>query len=216
MNEMKTLTIEGVTYEIVDEKARENITELSEAIADLPAKEEIVADVLVAIGTPLAGAVDENNVITLGGELADGTYTLKYYNQGEYIEIGTLIISGGVAETEPDTTIIWELGTKIDSATGAETTGSTSYSASNYIEIVDEYTYTIAKNSNGLSGSVKVCYYDTDKNFISTSADVIVQTNETASAVVPLINGAKFFRLRLYADPSRVLDEHYTLTATKA
>lgn len=63
-------------------------------------KEEIVAEMLTALGTPMAGTVDEDNNIILGGELPDGTYTLKYYNQGEYIEIGKLVVSGGSGEAE--------------------------------------------------------------------------------------------------------------------
>lgn len=63
-------------------------------------KEEIVAETLTALGTPMAGTVDEDNNIILGGELPDGTYTLKYYNQGEYIEIGKLVVSGGSGEAE--------------------------------------------------------------------------------------------------------------------
>ena len=55
-------------------------------------QEAIVQQVITALGTPVFGRVDANNVITLTGELADGTYTLKYENaKGEVIEIGSLV-----------------------------------------------------------------------------------------------------------------------------
>lgn len=200
-------------------QARENIgavseTELSTEVTTqfAGAKEEIIAEVILAIGTPLAGIVDENNNIILNGELPDGTYTLKYYNQGEYIEIGTLVVSGGTGETAPDTTLVWEKGLKIDSSTGAETTGNTVYSASNYIEIVEGYTYTINKITTRPE-SVKVCYYDANKTFISTSGDVIGQTENQISATVPLIDGAAYFRIRLYGTVAKLEDGDFTLTA---
>lgn len=53
--------------------------------------EDIVQQVIAAIGTPVFGRVDENNNIILTGELVNGTYTLKYEDaEGNVIEIGTL------------------------------------------------------------------------------------------------------------------------------
>lgn len=44
-----------------------------------PADQEgIVQQVIAALGTPVFGRVDENKVVTLTGELADGTYTFRY------------------------------------------------------------------------------------------------------------------------------------------
>ena len=54
-------------------------------------KAEIVAYVLESIGCPVFGIVDENNHIVLNGNLADGTYTVKYeMEDGTTIEIGVL------------------------------------------------------------------------------------------------------------------------------
>ena len=95
-----TVTTASITSALGYTPAKQaDVTQLSEEIADYPTKEELVGEVLQALGTPMTGSVDENNVITLGGELADGTYTLKYYNEGEFIEIGTLVISNGGAST---------------------------------------------------------------------------------------------------------------------
>lgn len=54
-------------------------------------KEEIVQQVITALGTPVFGRVDADNNIILTGELADGVYTIKYEDkEGNVTEIGTL------------------------------------------------------------------------------------------------------------------------------
>ena len=54
-------------------------------------KTEMITAVLEAIGCPLFGVPDENKNILLSGNLADGTYTLKWQNEdGTYTDIGTL------------------------------------------------------------------------------------------------------------------------------
>ena len=54
-------------------------------------QEAIVQQVIAALGTPVFGRVDADNNIILTGELADGTYTVKYEDaDGEVTEIGTL------------------------------------------------------------------------------------------------------------------------------
>ena len=64
-----------------------------------------------AIGDVI-GTLDENNNIILTGELADGTYTLKYENaDGTYSEIGTLV----VAEAPEAEEIINQIPISIDS-----------------------------------------------------------------------------------------------------
>lgn len=54
-------------------------------------QEAIVQQVIAALGTPVFGRVDGENNIILTGELAEGTYTLKYEDgEGNVTEIGTL------------------------------------------------------------------------------------------------------------------------------
>lgn len=53
--------------------------------------EAIVQQVITALGTPVFGRVDAENNIILTGELAEGTYTIKYEDaEGNLTEIGTL------------------------------------------------------------------------------------------------------------------------------
>lgn len=207
--------------ELQDEQkaqARDNIGAASQA--DLEKQAEEIADQQTAIEelqealrlNPILGSIDENNNIILVGTLADGEYTLKYENGDEYIEIGTLVVGEGEPIEAPDTTLTLEAGLKIDSSTGAETTGNAGYSASNYIEIVDGFTYTVYKKSS-ISEGLKICYYDANKNFMSTSSDVIVSTASQTSAVIPLIDGASFFRLRIYGTASLLDEANWEVTA---
>ena len=54
-------------------------------------QEAIVQQVIAALGTPVFGRVDGENNIILTGELADGTYAVKYEDgEGNVVEIGTL------------------------------------------------------------------------------------------------------------------------------
>lgn len=54
-------------------------------------KEEIIQEVISALGTPVFGMVDTENNIILSGNLAQGSYTLKYENEdGSLTVIGTL------------------------------------------------------------------------------------------------------------------------------
>lgn len=147
------------------------------------------------IESDVVGVVDENNTITISGELPKGTYSLKYLNyDGSMTEIGELTVG---EEKAPNTTLTWSVGTKLDSSTGAES-ASSQYSASNYIEIIDGFEYTLKRTTAGYDS--KVCYYDENKNFISCSDESFVSiTNGDLEKTIPLIAGAKYFRFRAYA-----------------
>lgn len=176
-----------------------------------------------ATSSPLTGTVD-NNIITLAGDLTDGTYALRYYDNGKYIDIGTLTVSGG-ASTAPDTTLTWAVGTKIDTSTGAETTGTDMYSASNHVEVVDGYAYqfqydytTALANAPSAAKycSTKITYYDSNKKFLSCSSAIIdTPVSSDISVTVPIISGAKYFKIRLYVSSVYFKADYFTLTATK-
>lgn len=133
---------------------------------------------------------------------------------------------GGTVEP-PNTALTLEKGVKIDSSTGAETTGDGMYSASNFIDAVDGYSYrfaydydaAFAATSSSAAGvcSVRIAYYDADRHFLSCSANIIsspVDSNKNVS--VPIISGAKYFRVRLWLSVNIVKDEYLTLTAISA
>ena len=58
----------------------------------------IVAEVIQSLGgNPVFGYVDENNNIIVSGNLADGTYTVKYEQEdGSTVEIGALVLDNNV------------------------------------------------------------------------------------------------------------------------
>lgn len=59
-------------------------------------QESIVQQVIAALGTPVFGTVDAQNNIILSGNLADGTYVIKYEDaEGNLTEIGTLKSASG-------------------------------------------------------------------------------------------------------------------------
>lgn len=68
-------------------------------------QESIVQQVITAMGTPVFGRVDEANNIVLTGELAAGTYMLKYEDaEGNQAEIGTVKIDGAMVNQLPIST----------------------------------------------------------------------------------------------------------------
>lgn len=87
------------------------------------------------------GTLDEANNILLSGNLADGTYTLKYLNEdGTYTEIGTLEV-GAIPEPEPTKTNFFVVGGDgylnpgRAGSNGADRTDITTCLLSNYIEV---------------------------------------------------------------------------------
>ena len=94
-------------------------------------QEEIVQQVIAALGTPVFGRVDADNNIILTGELADGTYTLKYEDaEGNVTTIGTfdqgdVIVNMLTSSINSDKTPYnggqgWKTGYRLNSS-GAET-----------------------------------------------------------------------------------------------
>lgn len=57
------------------------VKQLAEKIAAIGTQEDIVQQVIAALGTPVFGTVDENRLITLTGVLADGTYNFQYEDE---------------------------------------------------------------------------------------------------------------------------------------
>ena len=86
----------------------------------------------------IIGTLDESNNILLTGNLADGTYTLKYENtDGTYTEVGTLEVGEIVAEPT-NLFVIGGDGYILNgrcSSTGDDRTGNNGFIVSNYIDI---------------------------------------------------------------------------------
>ena len=63
-------------------------------------QESIVQQVIAALGTPVFGTVDADNNIILTGNLADGTYAIKYEDaDGNVTDIGNIVLAPEVTYT---------------------------------------------------------------------------------------------------------------------
>lgn len=98
----KKLATEEYVGQIADQYAKKNevptttsqLVNDSGFLTDID-KNDIVDAVLVALGTPVFGTLDAENNIVLTGELAEGTYTLKYEQlDGTVSTIGTIEVEG--------------------------------------------------------------------------------------------------------------------------
>lgn len=105
----------------------------------------------------VVGVLDEANNILLSGNLADGTYTLKYeMEDGSYTTVGTLEV-GAIPEPEPQPTNFFVVGGEgylnpgRASSNGADRTDVPTSLLSNYIEVQngDEIYLYNAHSSNG-------------------------------------------------------------------
>lgn len=158
-------------------------------------QENIVQEVISAIGTPVFGRVDENNNIILEGNLAEGSYVFKFEDSNNnLINIGTV----NFGKTS-DIDLNLQFGI-IDKTTGTISQNGTTveYLYSNEIELLDDYNY-IASLAAGSNTTFNVCYWDENKNYLS---DVyyesgIGQMTVDCEIMIPKPSNAKYFRIRL-------------------
>lgn len=194
------LCIEQQLPEAQQMQARKNI--------GVPDTEEIVQQVISALGTPVFGTVDGENNIILTGNLADGTYILKYEDaEGNLTEIGTVTV-GGIIDESGDIAITWGVGVKLDKNSGAEGSGA-QYAASQSIPYDSSYTYTIA-TTNDFHVQAAICWYDASGGYLGWNDALTASSSPGAnrSAVLAPKGSAASFRIRAYSihstDPERV------------
>ena len=162
-------------------------------------QEAIVQQVITALGTPVFGTVDADNNIILTGELADGTYTIKYEDvNGNVVDIG-IYEQGEEEEPVVEIAIPWKEGWYINSdATKADSANATYLSTEEFIEIEDGYTYTLhSKKVANLA--LYVLWYSSDvyTSYISRSDNLNTIFNSSGGVyTVAAPNGAKYMRLR--------------------
>lgn len=176
-------------------------------------QEAIIQQVITALGTPVFGRVDADNNIILTGELAEGTYTIKYEDaDGEVTDIGTVVV-GGMGDSG-SIALVWTDNVNLDKNTGAESASNGEYAASQHIALVDGYTYTF--NQNGYGG-VNICYYDADGAGLGYELLWDGVDGVKSKALTP-IAGAATFRIRLYYGVNQTVEdvkERYALTYQK-
>ena len=176
----------------------------------------IVQQVLMELDATVYGKVNVNNVITLTGKIADGTYTLKY--EDEYGNVKTIGTLNHNYEPEPDVPeepsgpveipLTWKTGVVLNKDNGRELTDpSPNYSASDYVDVDPAKTYTLTRDISMFNTCNVICY-DASNNFVSyinlsmTSSNITTgDTGPKSAQFTPPTNTAKI-RLRLWYEAS--------------
>ena len=155
----------------------------------------------------VTGVLDESNNILLSGNLADGTYTLKYENEdGTYTEIGTLEV-GQIPEPEPVKTNFFNIGGdgylhngRCGSDGGDRSGADQNYSGclSNYFEVANGDTIYVenATISNTLNSGIKLTD-NTIKAYIPSSSDLVTNYSESDGVTQFTINSETIAYTRL-------------------
>lgn len=103
--------------------------------------------------------------------------------------------------TIPTVNLTLTRNTKIDTSTGAESTGA-KYFASNNIEYIEGYTYKL--NRSAITDvdigvyTLSMVYYNSEGSFMSSSTNLITNSTSTTdeSVAIPVPSGTKYMRIR--------------------
>lgn len=183
-------------------------------------QEAIVQQVIAALGTPVFGRVDASNNIILTGELADGTYTIKYEDaEGNVTEIGTLEQGASYTNLADTSSPDWVNGYRMSSS-GELKAESVSYT-SNYIplkagDVVRVRGMNLFYYGSSTSYATQT-FYDTNKTRIATinpatnhalfGYELSSQTtNPTKDIVYTVANGVTF----ISGDASQIAYARFT------
>ena len=175
-------------------------------------QEEIVQQVITALGTPVFGTVDENNVITLTGALENGAYTLLYEDaDGNVLEIGMLSLTD-----DGPIDIPWVEGYTAGGSSGTTNTPQDGYMATEKIPVEAGYEYTLQTLSFPYI-SLYVYYYDANGGALGRNTDESLASdadNSNKSVVLSPKAGAVAFKLQSYCGVDRydVVRNNVTIT----
>lgn len=167
-------------------------------------QESIVQQVIAALGTPVFGTVDENNNIILSGELASGTYTVKYEDaEGNTTDIGSLTAVAGSFEAP----ITWNNGysirTNIADGNVGELQTQDSYAASDLISFENGYAYTVYADNWPSGVSCYAMWFNANGGLIASGSissgdGWSTSASGSVSFVLNPPEGAAMFRLQSY------------------
>lgn len=200
-------------------QARTNIGAISaEDVGNIATTEEIVQQVIAALGTPVFGRVDEDNNIILSGELADGTYTVKYEDaEGNLIDIGALtygeeeIVNQIPISTDTDGTIFngkgWNANMRVSSSGTIKT--QSGYELTGFIPFVKG---DILRGSAGIIGLiVSGAASNTGYNVLS-----LYNSSKTFIANIDLSASSTAEGMTINADDSFAFDSSLNSTVTES
>lgn len=165
----------------------------------------------------VTGVLDESNNILLSGNLADGTYTLKYENEdGTYTEIGNLVV-GTIEEPEPEPTNLFVIGGDgylADgrcSSKGADRTDTNGdCMVTNYIDIANGDTVYIKNfkiaSTGGMYSGLK--YSDgTTTGFFPSSSDLVTNYSKSNGITQFTINSENADYIRISGLPTLTVND---------
>jgi len=178
-------------------------------------QEDIVQQVIAALGTPVFGRVDTNKVVTLTGQLMDGTYTFVFEEaDGNVHNIGSITTGDAIPEFGT-IDIKWIDNVKIDATTGEETTNE-QYSASEPLEAWHGYTYTFTqvKVNNSLFSGISICYYNQSGAYLGRQ-ELWGQTSDEVTKDFTVMEGAATFKVRVTRGVAPLRPTSFTLTYKK-
>lgn len=184
------------------------LSQLSADIDDIGTQEEIVQQVIAALGTPVFGTVDSDKKIVLKANLVDGDYPIGYEDEnGDFVQIGVWEVGGEQIITE-NIPIQWEVGLKLGKTDNNHTTVSVvegtangnAYAASQHIAYDPNAEYKLSMSETSYR-QVSVCCYDASGNNIGYFGNICGSTNNDAGVtevVVTPVEGTKTIRLRMW------------------
>jgi hypothetical protein len=164
----------------------------------------------IGVSGDIVGTIDENNNIILSGELADGTYTLKYKNDDDtYTDIGTLEV--GELEPPHDNGLFDPAQAKLNyriRGTGEEGQYNGVFYTQNYIPLTSANSFlcikgcTIADAAVAPHSNCNITYYDMNKVRLGKVDIGIINTNYIVTEVVDASN--KIYKVKIGKDISDV------------
>lgn len=225
INELPEETADAVRYTeqvLTDEQkaqARTNIGAASQAELEDELEEltpSIVQAVLAELqGSPVFGVVDAENNITISGNLANGTYTLKYENaDGTTTEIGTLVVGGSVEPVDsnvfdPATATLNQRWSNSSYAWVAEN----GYVVSDYIPVslsTDASNPTMLHFRGGaFAGNANIVFYNSSKGVVQSATASTNGVGMTPATIAPTTDENGDYQLQL-GYKNNVFDSNWT------
>ena len=157
-------------------------------------QENIIKQVVEALGYLICGKVDSDNRIVLSGDLDAGTYIVSYkHEDGTLTDIGTIVKDG--ADSIYDLNLIWREGVGINASKGGANAAS-HCAITDFIVVEPDAEYTLVQDGSLRPGESKHVYircYDDSGNYIGTTEDIL--DNSSNSTLITYLENTAMFRL---------------------
>lgn len=158
-------------------------------------QENIIKQVVEALGYLICGKVESDNRIVLSGDLDAGTYIVSYkHEDGTLTDIGTIVKKSGSDETYT-VSLIWREGVGINASKGGANAAS-HCAITDFIVVEPDAEYTLVQDGSLRPGESKHVYircYDDSGNYIGTTEDILDDSSN--STLITYLENTAMFRL---------------------